>query len=59
MPDNEKESLSKLMDTMERAIPKMSPENFQYILGYGTAIADIAPDRTEKTEKKEEAAAVV
>ena len=59
MPDKDKESLQKLMNTLEEAFPKLPPEGYGRIIGYGEAIIDLAPERKDPKEKKEEKAAVI
>ncbi|MBR2752973.1 MAG: hypothetical protein IKE02_04550 [Lachnospiraceae bacterium] len=58
MPDKDKESLQKLMNTLEEAFPKLPPEGYGRIIGYGEAIIDLAPGRKDPEEKKKEKAAV-
>ena len=43
-------------ETIAEALPKMNDKQLSYILGYAEAVAELAPDRTEQKEKKEEKA---
>lgn len=59
MPDKEKEALKKLTDALKRAVPNMSGENFNYILGYSEAIAECGQKQREKETREHETAATV
>lgn len=48
----------RVQETIAEALPKMNDKQLSYILGYAEAVAELAPDRTEQKEKKEEKAAV-
>ena len=57
MPDKEKDRLQKLIDTLNKAFPKMTAESYGRIIGYGEAINELTANRKDQ-EKKEENATV-
>lgn len=52
------ETEKKVQETIAEALPKMTDKQRAYLLGYAEAIAELAPDREDQGEKKEEKAAV-